>query len=120
MIPALAFSWLWTNPTFLRRLLVSSLVLACAANLGCASPGVMCDMKDNYDSETEVPASGTVLLHWEPYQEGKCESHTYGCATCFYGNCTFYLKKRPPSFSDVCQLARFAHEELHGMGKEHR
>lgn len=115
---ALAFASFWQSPRLLRRLLVTAFLLLCASHLpGCASPGVMCAMKDHYDFETKIPDHGVALMEWD-HDASKCRRDQVGCASCEFGNCKLHLMGDVP-FSDICGLANLGHEIGHALGKQH-
>ncbi|HUP07685.1 MAG TPA: hypothetical protein VMU47_11070 [Caldimonas sp.] len=104
-----------------RILLVSLVAITALLAFGCATPGVQCGMKDNYEHETPIAREGHVLLSWKFGVTPACgNEHTYGCTQCENGVCSITLREEPPSFNDVCGLAKWAHEALkHGMGATH-
>lgn len=102
----------------LRRAILASLVMACAfLAFGCATPGVMCDMKVDYPSESAVPLVGNVRLAWR--FEAEQRGGAYGNTDCMASDdgrlCVVKLKGPPPSFSDVCGLAKLGHEMRHAL-----
>jgi len=114
-----AFTWFWTNPAVLRRIVVSIPVLICLSLVlpGCASPGVMCGMKDRYEREIPMFPSGSVRLDWDD-DISKCPSTSLACTSCEFNNCKVHIRKRV-GFSDVCAEAIFGHEMQHAMGAWH-
>ena len=104
---------------FARRVILVIPVLICLLLIlpGCASPGVMCNLKDRYELDTKIPDSGMVLLAWD-HDVSKCSQGQAGCTTCFHDNCRMHLMRDVP-WSDVCGLANLGHEFEHGLGKRH-
>jgi hypothetical protein len=104
----------------LRRILLLSLVAYCASLIGCTTPDVVCGMRINYVSDVRPPAQGNVRLAWS-FNAGQ-RVGSYGNADCTKGDdplCVLRLKGEPPRFDDVCGMAKFGHELLHGVGAGH-
>ena len=94
--------------------------LACC--FGCATPGVQCGMKDNYQHVMPVADSGTVTIHWQ--YGPKPRQGVYGLTTCHYKiglgqECFIALEGPAPTANDVCGLAKIGHEVGHAMLMEH-
>jgi hypothetical protein len=103
----------------LRRLLLIALVLLAASCLpGCATPQVICDVRD-YQSPVLIPSRGEVRLTWEYRQD--LPQGRYGYAVCDVQgkNCHLQLRAPAPAWTDVCGLHTYFHELLHAFGGRH-
>jgi hypothetical protein len=106
------------SPRTNRRILLVALVLAAASQLpGCATPDVICDVRQDYHS-TAIPPKGEVRVTWEVKA---LPANRYGYATCDRAgkNCHIQLADLP-DFNNVCRLADFGHELAHAMGAQHQ
>ena len=97
-----------------RRLL---LAICCFTLAGCATPELMCDMKADFREQTPMQGSGEKTIRWQFGAE--VGTGFYGMTYCDESICQVDMKGKPPSFSDVCGLARFGHELAHAMNARH-
>jgi hypothetical protein len=102
----------------LRRLLLLAQFLFCLSLVACATPQVICDVRD-YQSPVLIPSRGEVRLTWEYRQD--LPQGRYGYAVCDAGglNCHVQLKAPAPAWQDVCGLHTYFHELLHALGGRH-
>lgn len=101
----------------LRRSLLIALVLATLlAGFGCATPDVICNVRQDYVT-SPIPPKGKVTVTWEVADTGS----RYGYATCDRSgkNCHIQVTSRP-DYNDVCRVHDFGHELLHSMRVEHQ
>lgn len=101
----------------LRRLILVTLVLVALSWVlqGCATVDVQCGMRADYKA-SPLPAHGRATFAWS-YGVG-FSGNQYGEA--IPGEVTVIrLAGTPPTFNDVCGLARLGHEVAHAMGGRH-
>lgn len=98
---------------FLRRLLLTALVLAALAIAlsGCASVETQCGMGGVWTSNDRAPASGSVVIAW--IYEQDLPFNRYGEAFVLNGQTVIRMKGEPPQWGDTCGLAKLGHEVLH-------
>lgn len=103
---------------FLRRLILVTLVLIPLIYIlaGCASVDVQCDMRVDYRS-SPIPAHGKTTFAWS-YGQGFLLPTQYGEAIAS-DITVIRLRGDPPTFNDICGLARLGHEVAHAMGGRH-
>jgi hypothetical protein len=101
----------------LRRALLLAQFLFCLSLVACATPQVLCDVRD-YQSPVLIPSRGEVRLTWEYRQD--LPQGRYGYAVCDVQGKNCHLQiKRVAGWNQVCEAYDFYHEVLHGLGAQH-
>ena len=86
---------------------------------GCATPGAICNIRDDWHTLQPIPERGHLVITWE-FNAPRQGANNDGITFCYSNDvCQLYLKEPPPRFDDVCALARFGHELAHGVGGRH-
>jgi hypothetical protein len=86
--------------------------------MACATPGVMCDVRDNYAKQTPIAPEGKVTIVWRQQQV----AGQHGDIKCFdtvNGLVCDMRIRQAPRLGDVCGQSTFGHEILHAMGALH-
>lgn len=90
---------------------------------GCATPERVCDIGGSRVNTAQITDQGDIRLKWKVVSKNELPGYcmrpdTNGCAYRYDGLAVLYIADRP-QFSNVCRLATFGEEVLHGMGAEH-
>ncbi len=106
----------------IRRALLVFFVALCLYNLhGCASVDMECGMRADYKASPLAP-EGEVLIKWA-FNSTPKNPAAYGDAECWEAqgqrSCILRLRDSPPTFNEICRLARLGHEVGHAMGGNH-
>lgn len=87
----------------------------------CATAGVQCDMRTEYERPSAASTKGAAHLTWS--FDAAIEPGKYGDTLCVETRlgrqCDVRLAGPPPAFDDVCGLARLGHEVGHVMRGDH-
>lgn len=105
---------------FYRRAILILLVLAALAAVlqACATVDVQCDMKADYAKARTAPTHGSMQLKWA-FDQTFTNPIQWGTRAPVRDGALIALKGPPPSFNDVCALARLGHEVNEAMGATH-
>jgi hypothetical protein len=104
-----------TNMTVFIKTFLIFLLFSLA---GCASPGVQCNLQDNYSTKIPLAWEGQVTIIWR-YTAGPLNGSTLCFDTLNGRVCHIKLPFAPPTFNDVCALMMLGHEVGHAMGGDH-